>query len=657
MYAIRTFGVTFISLIIVTAPVGGPAAAQSLFLSPDTVRICSGSEEVFVVELRADAQVTDMNLYTVFIHFDPDLLSLYYVTDTTYWQCLGWQVDSTCADSLPTAWSVDSLCLNTECAQWQIGDSLCLDSIPAWDIDTTCTDWFFIWRYDSLCTDSVVTEWRVDSTCLNWQCTAWNEYNECIDSLCLGWEVDSVALEYLCTNWQVDTVLVDSFCTAWQVDSSLLGWTCTQWQIDSTCTDSVCTQWFYDSTATAWECTAWILDSICYDSVVSTPGNSDFFTVDTVEYAVTEGPLMHPPQAQSVPFYSRLTKDGSQLIIESLIFWPRIGVDGPGLLATIKMKNIASGIHGFSIDSIKVTDTVGTVLPVTGRGNILLLNPPPDSFNLRTPAQGSVIKVNIGDSLTFTWQHAKLQCLNDSVLYTLAISDEPTFESINTLNFADIKDTFLTLDPIATLWYGSVYWKVIATNSFGQTLGTPSYRVFTLDILVTPPGQFGLTSPRNDTLVNVTGKTIQPFLWTPSSTTIPNDTLRYGVHFWIGSPTPGGEEFIVNGLLVNHADVAIGQFQLYEDYTWRVKCTNRYGMSTWSAETFALKFYRRGDANSDGLTNVGDVVFLINYIFKGGPAPAFSQLGDASCDAMVNVGDAVYLVNFIFKGGSAPCAN
>lgn len=28
-----------------------------------------------------------------------------------------------------------------------------------------------------------------------------------------------------------------------------------------------------------------------------------------------------------------------------------------------------------------------------------------------------------------------------------------------------------------------------------------------------------------------------------------------------------------------------------------------------------------GDANSDGSTNVGDAVFLINYVFKGGPAP------------------------------------
>jgi hypothetical protein len=28
-----------------------------------------------------------------------------------------------------------------------------------------------------------------------------------------------------------------------------------------------------------------------------------------------------------------------------------------------------------------------------------------------------------------------------------------------------------------------------------------------------------------------------------------------------------------------------------------------------------------GDANSDGVVGPGDVVFLINYLFRGGPPP------------------------------------
>ena len=65
--------------------------------------------------------------------------------------------------------------------------------------------------------------------------------------------------------------------------------------------------------------------------------------------------------------------------------------------------------------------------------------------------------------------------------------------------------------------------------------------------------------------------------------------------------------------------------------------------------------YTCGDANGDGQINVGDAVYLINYVFKSGPAPNPIEAGDANCDGDVNVGDAVYLINYIFKGGPEPC--
>ncbi len=62
-----------------------------------------------------------------------------------------------------------------------------------------------------------------------------------------------------------------------------------------------------------------------------------------------------------------------------------------------------------------------------------------------------------------------------------------------------------------------------------------------------------------------------------------------------------------------------------------------------------------GDAGGDGSINIADAVYLINYIFKGGPAPEPLDAGDANCDGNVNVADAVYLINYIFKGGPEPC--
>jgi hypothetical protein len=64
--------------------------------------------------------------------------------------------------------------------------------------------------------------------------------------------------------------------------------------------------------------------------------------------------------------------------------------------------------------------------------------------------------------------------------------------------------------------------------------------------------------------------------------------------------------------------------------------------------------HARGDANSDGQVDVGDPVYLIDYIFRNGSAPRPYDLGDANSDGEIDVGDVVYLVNYIFKGGSPP---
>jgi len=61
-----------------------------------------------------------------------------------------------------------------------------------------------------------------------------------------------------------------------------------------------------------------------------------------------------------------------------------------------------------------------------------------------------------------------------------------------------------------------------------------------------------------------------------------------------------------------------------------------------------------GDANADANVNVGDAVYIINYVFKGGAPPPNLNEGDANGDCGVNVGDAVYLISYIFKGGPAP---
>ncbi len=66
--------------------------------------------------------------------------------------------------------------------------------------------------------------------------------------------------------------------------------------------------------------------------------------------------------------------------------------------------------------------------------------------------------------------------------------------------------------------------------------------------------------------------------------------------------------------------------------------------------------YVCGDANRDGAVDVSDAVYLVQYIFAGGPAPVPVAAGDVNCDGSIDISDAVYLIGYIFSSGPAPCA-
>jgi hypothetical protein len=61
-----------------------------------------------------------------------------------------------------------------------------------------------------------------------------------------------------------------------------------------------------------------------------------------------------------------------------------------------------------------------------------------------------------------------------------------------------------------------------------------------------------------------------------------------------------------------------------------------------------------GDVTGDGKVDVADVVFLISYLYRDGPAPIPVKKGDVNCNEVVNIGDVVYLINYLYKNGPTP---
>jgi len=64
-----------------------------------------------------------------------------------------------------------------------------------------------------------------------------------------------------------------------------------------------------------------------------------------------------------------------------------------------------------------------------------------------------------------------------------------------------------------------------------------------------------------------------------------------------------------------------------------------------------------GDVDFNGYVDIDDVVYLIAYIFGGGPAPVNETTGDLDCSGGTDIDDVVYGIAYIFGGGPIPCLN
>jgi hypothetical protein len=98
-------------------------------------------------------------------------------------------------------------------------------------------------------------------------------------------------------------------------------------------------------------------------------------------------------------------------------------------------------------------------------------------------------------------------------------------------------------------------------------------------------------------------------------------------------------------LAVSPGDTAI--------FYWRVRPHGRSAFDNlYAVNLIGYSPTSCGDADNSGAVNVGDIVYLINYIFKNGADP--TGPADANDDGFTNVGDVVYLVRFIFLYGPPP---
>jgi hypothetical protein len=81
-----------------------------------------------------------------------------------------------------------------------------------------------------------------------------------------------------------------------------------------------------------------------------------------------------------------------------------------------------------------------------------------------------------------------------------------------------------------------------------------------------------------------------------------------------------------------------------------------YMHDKWHGGVFRIEDYTagHGDTNGDGMIDAGDIIYLIDYLYREGSAPNPLELGDANCNGSVDPADVVYLINYLFRGGPPP---
>jgi hypothetical protein len=109
------------------------------------------------------------------------------------------------------------------------------------------------------------------------------------------------------------------------------------------------------------------------------------------------------------------------------------------------------------------------------------------------------------------------------------------------------------------------------------------------------------------------------------------------------------------GLTISAGGVVSGTVSGPQTISFTARVQDGVGSSAEKLFTFTVAAaFVCGDANDDEAVNIGDAVYIISYVFRGGPEPVPLAAADANNDGAINVGDAVYLIGYIFRGGPAP---
>jgi PKD repeat protein len=162
------------------------------------------------------------------------------------------------------------------------------------------------------------------------------------------------------------------------------------------------------------------------------------------------------------------------------------------------------------------------------------------------------------------------------------------------------------------------------------------------------PAPFSLLSPAEKDSVRMP----VTLIWHASLDSCAGQNILYELH--LSRSSDFSPDSIVDDS-ISDTTYVVNNLQV-KDWYWKARAYDKWGAERWSDTTWSFYVYLCGDCNADRVVDVGDVVYLINYLFKKGSAPVPFLAGDLNCNGVDDIGDVVYLINYLFKNGQSPCA-
>ncbi len=268
---------------------------------------------------------------------------------------------------------------------------------------------------------------------------------------------------------------------------------------------------------------------------------------------------------------------------------------------------------------------------------------------------------------------------NNRTIQVVNVNAPPTISFLSGNGpFTIVEGTNLAFDATAVDIDGTVASFNVVNLPLNATFdGLVNYKTFSFSPDFTQAGVYNLMFVAVDNLgkadtsivnVTVTDAGNQP----PAYTTPLSDTtdifLSVGADILIHAVDPEGQGVTITATSPLPANASFfdsgngsAVFSFYPDASQDSSVTQMVFIATdpvGSADTMTTEIrvlaFKRGDIDSDTRFTMNDIVFIINYLYRDGPAPTPMEAADVDMSGSVNVADIAYLVNYMYKSGPRP---